>query len=220
MGNTILLVDDLQMFLEIEKAFFEHTMVDILTAKNGMEALIVMNSEKIDLVFMDLEMPTMDGATCCKMIKSSPVLSNTPVVIVTSNVGAKQNCIDSGCNYFLTKPAGRERFLEIAREFIPTINRREKRVNCSYKCIAYCNGQSIMCYLYDLSIDGAFIVTDYQCTVNEVIRLSLTLPNNTIIDCHSKVVWKNENVTVRPKGLGVKFALISKESKAQLAKLI
>ncbi|WP_224958646.1 response regulator [Geomonas subterranea] len=219
MQPTILLVDDLQMFLEIEKDFFKHTDVKIVTARDGVEAFEVVKREKPSLVFMDLQMPNMDGAACCRAIRSHPDHSALPVVIIssTSVPQDKDDCLAAGCNYFLTKPAGRDRFLEIAREFIPGIDRREKRVPCNLAGTLQHNGETASCTLHDLGVDGTYVVTALSARAGNVVNLSFTLPDGTLIDSPCKVIWSGDSSPVRPKGLGLKFALLPKQLRSALA---
>ncbi|QWV97615.1 response regulator [Geomonas nitrogeniifigens] len=220
MQPTILLVDDLQMFLEIERDFFKHTDVNIVTARDGLEALEVVKSEKPSLVFMDLQMPNMDGAACCRAIRSHPDHADVPVVIIssTSVQQDKDDCLAAGCNYFLTKPAGRDRFLEIAREFIPGIDRRERRRPCSLSGTLQLNGEASSCTLYDLGVDGTYVVTDLPAKSGNVVTLSFTLPDGTLVDSPCKVIWSGEKTALRPKGLGLKFALLPKPIRSALAR--
>jgi CheY-like chemotaxis protein len=222
LNHTILLVDDLQMFLEIEKDFFKYAQVTLLTARDGAEALDLAKSHKPDLIFMDLQMPRMDGAQCCRAIRSDPEIAGTPVVIISSSSGArdKEISVEAGCNYFLTKPAGRDRFLEIAREFIPGINRRERRIPCSVDAVLNVNGKAIACSLHDVGTDGAFVVTDLPGEPGNVVNLSFTLPDGTVIDSPCKIVWTSESVVVRPKGFGVKFALMPKDVRSALTRFL
>ena len=216
---TILLVDDLQMFLEIEKDFFKHTDVDIVTARDGVQALEAVKSRKPALVFMDLQMPNMDGASCCRAIRSNPDHADTPVVIISSSSVQqdREESLAAGCNYFLTKPAGRDRFLEIAREFIPGIDRREKRLSCGIAATLKHDGASIPCTLHDLGADGAYVVTDLASRPGNVLHLCFSLPDGTCIDSLCKVIWSSENGVLRPKGLGLKFALLPKPVRSALA---
>ncbi|MBU5612035.1 response regulator [Geomonas azotofigens] len=219
MQPTILLVDDLQMFLEIEKDFFKHTDVNIVTARDGVEAFEAVKSEKPALVFMDLQMPNMDGAACCRAIRSHPDHAELPVVIIssTSVQQDKDDCLAAGCNYFLTKPAGRERFLEIAREFIPGIDRRERRLPCNLTATLQLNGEAFPCTLHDLGVDGAYVVTDRPANSGNVVNLSFTLPDGTVVDSPCKVIWSGDSTALRPKGLGLKFALLPKPVRSALA---
>lgn len=219
MQPTILLVDDLQMFLEIERDFFRHADVKIVTARDGVEALEAVQSHSPRLVFMDLQMPKMDGASCCKAIRATPSHGNTPVVIVssTSSEADREESLAAGCNYFLTKPAGRDRFLEIAREFIPDIDRREKRIPCSLPATISCNGVSAPCTLHDLGVEGAYVATDLVAKSGHVIHVCFTLPDGTAVDTPCKVVWTYESGKTRPRGIGVRFALLPKPLRGALA---
>lgn len=219
MNPTILLVDDLQMFLEIEKDFFRYADVNILTARDGVEALELAKSKKPNLVFMDLQMPRMDGAACCRALRSDPQLSRIPVVIISSSTGEtdREECLSAGCNYFLTKPAGRDRFLEIAREFIPGINRRENRIRCDFKAMLTSDGETSRCSLYDLGSDGAFILTSLPGKPGNVVTLTFSLPDGARIESPCKVIWASGSGSPRPQGLGVKFALMPKDSKTALS---
>lgn len=219
MQATILLVDDLQMFLEIEKDFFKHTEVKVVTARDGIEALEAVKHHKPALVFMDLQMPNMDGASCCKAIRSHAAHADTPVVLISSSTVEKdrEESFAAGCNYFLSKPAGRDRFLEIAREFIPGIDRREKRLPCALPVTLQHNGASLPCSLYDLGVEGAYVVTDARFQAGNVTQLSFTLPDGTAIDTAGRVVWTDEVGRARPKGVGIKFVLLPKPLRSALA---
>jgi len=121
----ILLVDDVRLFLELEKSFLHLAQVELLTAANGEEALAIIRRERPDLVFLDLYMPVLDGAACCAAIKGDPELSATPVVMVTT--GGKpdevEQCRTAGCDGLLTKPLDRSAFLDMVSRFIPSFNR-------------------------------------------------------------------------------------------------
>lgn len=117
----ILLVDDVKLFLELEKSFLTLAPAVILTASNGDEALSIVRKERPALVFLDLYMPVLDGIACCRAIKSDPELAAIPVIMVTT--GGKpqeeEQCRNAGCDGFLTKPIDRAALLDKVREFIP-----------------------------------------------------------------------------------------------------
>jgi CheY-like chemotaxis protein len=222
MGKTILLVDDVQMFIDIEKEFLQNSRAEILTARDGLEALAVIKERRPDLVFMDMQMPKMNGDACCRAIKSDTVLFTTPVVMVTSkgDEEGKDHCFAAGCDYFLTKPLDRDRFLEVARRFLPGIDRREKRLTIAIKSVFHYNEVTLPCTLYDLSVSGAFVETDCFGIPDRVIKISFTLPDGTAIESQGKIMWVNRIVSEIPCGFGVKFALMPKEAKKALTKFI
>ena len=83
---------------------------DVLTAAHGEEALAVLEKQKIDLIFMDLQMPIMDGITTTKRIRalelSNPSVVPILIVALTANISAdiRNECFKAGMNYYLSKP--------------------------------------------------------------------------------------------------------------------
>jgi CheY-like chemotaxis protein len=223
MDKTILLVDDVQMFIEIQREFLQDSQVDIITARNGLEALEVIKNDKIpDLIFMDLHMPNMDGAECCRAIKSDPELPGVPVVMVTA-MGKTEDAeysFTAGCDDFLTKPLDRALFLEAARRFIPCINRREKRLQIQSACVFSTNDESLSCTLHDISTGGVYVASDYEAVPKQVLKLYFTLPDWARIECHGRVAWINGIDSKYPRGFGVQFALIPKKAKEVITNFI
>ena len=218
MNKSILLVDDVRMNIEIEKEFLKYSMLDILTAKDGLEALNIVKTRRPDIVFMDLEMPNMDGATSCRAIKSDASILNTPVVIVTAmgNEESKKNCYSAGCDFLLSKPLDRDIFLNVARMFMPTIERREKRVSVKIDCTFRCQDEIVSGQLSNLSNGGAFVVTDYAAIPGNVVQISFSLPDGILIVCPARIVWANRMDRKISKGFGIKFSLMAKEAKSHL----
>jgi CheY-like chemotaxis protein len=222
MNKTILLVDDNKMFLEIEKEFLQYTKTEVMTAYDGLEALNITKTKRPDLIFMDLEMPKMDGASCCRAIKADLALACIPLVMVTSRKTEEDRdlSLSSGCDDFISKPLDRDIFLGIARSFIPDLDRRELRIKVSIKASLYVKNEIIPCTLYNLSSGGAYVVADYCGIPNEVINISFTLPSGYKIECHGRIAWINRINSTIPKGLGVKFALMPQYAKEALLEFV
>jgi CheY-like chemotaxis protein len=222
MNKTVLLVDDVQMMIEIEKEFLQNSYVEILSAKDGLQALDIAQTRHPDLIFMDLQMPVMDGATCCRKIKSVDGLKEIPVVMVTTKGREEdvETCFAAGCDGFLTKPLFREQFLETARKFIPGIERREKRVPVSFTGVVNIGDTTLACSMRDLSIGGALVETDYPVAPDSVLRISFALPDRSKIECHGRVVWINRTSSKCPVGFGVKFSILPKDARIALATFV
>jgi hypothetical protein len=69
--KKILLADDVELFLELEKTLFRREHFDLLTARNGRQALEIIATERPDLVFMDFYMPVMNGDECATGSKAT-----------------------------------------------------------------------------------------------------------------------------------------------------
>ncbi|WP_243688690.1 response regulator [Geotalea toluenoxydans] len=179
----VLLVDDVNMFLEIQKGFLQRSSVTILTARDGAEALAITRAKRPDVVFMDLHMPNMGGAECCTAIKADAALRSTTVVLITS-VGKPDDeilCRKAGCDSFLTKPLDRNDYLELARTYLPQIDRREDRLRCSTKVRFTIFSASLSGEIHDISNHGAYIATDYNMEANAIVSIIFALPGDGAI---------------------------------------
>ena len=87
-------------------------------AKNGQEAVEMVDNGGIDLVLMDMKMPVMDGLEATKLIKEK--YPELPVVALTANAfdSDRQLAKEAGCNAFLSKPVSSEKCLQTIEEII------------------------------------------------------------------------------------------------------
>jgi two-component system, OmpR family, alkaline phosphatase synthesis response regulator PhoP len=227
-AQKVLLVDDVNMFLELEKSFLQRSAVNVLTARNGKEALSACRNERPALVFMDLHMPVMDGAECCKAIKKDPALSGITVVLITTegNEAGRQLCLEAGCDEFMTKPLDRHLFLEAARRLVPGIDRREKRVECRVKLKFRTFGITFSGVTADVSRNGLYLASTLDIDRDAEIDLVFALPEpvGTIIHTRGRVAWlntaKSRKKVSLPEGFGVEFLSISEEAARELDRFL
>ena len=215
MENTILLVDDVRMFLEIQKDFLQNLPVKIMTAKNGVEALHAIGSKRPNLIFMDLEMPQMNGIDCCRAIKSKPESAAIPVVMIAGkgDESSRMDCHYAGCNGFLTKPLDRNLFLGTAGRFVAGIDRRLKRELINIPGVCHSRGTTFHCTLCDLSVGGAFLATNFCWEVDRLLHLSFTLPDGSAIECQGKIRWLKLSNDQSSLGFGINFVLLPNGTK-------
>jgi len=98
--------------------------VDI--AANGLEAVNAVETLPYDLVFMDIQMPEMDGLEATRVIrKLESSVSNVPIVAMTANAmdGDRERCVESGMNDYLSKPVKRGDLLDMLEKLQPAIVR-------------------------------------------------------------------------------------------------
>ncbi len=101
----ILAVDDDILNLELIKAIFEEEKdIKVLFAKNGKEALNILEKEDIDLILLDLAMPVLNGFDLLKIIRKEKKLETLPIIVITANSDEKLKCLKLGANDFLSKP--------------------------------------------------------------------------------------------------------------------
>jgi CheY-like chemotaxis protein len=103
--RKILVVDDVPFVMVLVKRFLGKD-YKVTEACDGAEAVDMAQSEKPDLILMDIMMPKMDGYTSCYKIKSDPATKAIPVVMLTA-VGYELNVKlskDMGADGYITKP--------------------------------------------------------------------------------------------------------------------
>lgn len=103
----VLIADDDPINQKVSDLFLKKLGFTALQADNGEKTLDMVRSEQPDLVFMDVQMPDMDGITVTKCIRQSKTISKQPVIIaLTANVleEEKQRCLSAGMDDFMTKP--------------------------------------------------------------------------------------------------------------------
>jgi len=109
-GRKILLAEDVEINREILIALLEDTRIEIDCADNGEEAVRMFkeSSEDYDLIFMDLQMPVMDGFEASRTIRalSTDKAKNIPIIAITANVFKEdvEKCLANGMNDHIGKP--------------------------------------------------------------------------------------------------------------------
>jgi two-component system cell cycle response regulator len=106
MTATILVVDDVIQNVKLLEAKLTKEYYDVITARNGFEALEQVKQGAIDIILLDVMMPEMDGFECCKRLKLNPQTSHIPIVMVTAlnQIEDRVRGLQAGADDFLTKP--------------------------------------------------------------------------------------------------------------------
>ncbi|AFZ57159.1 response regulator [Anabaena cylindrica FACHB-243] len=123
MTQKILIVDDepnIVILLEQALEELEDEGVELLTARNGEEALETIKTEKPNLVFLDVMMPKMSGLEVCQIIKNELQMADIYIVMLTAKGQEfdKQKGIDVGADLYLTKPFRPKEVLEKSKQVL------------------------------------------------------------------------------------------------------
>jgi signal transduction histidine kinase/DNA-binding response OmpR family regulator len=125
-GRCILVVeDDVRNVFSLTSIFEPHG-VNVQIARNGKEALAVLDrppgdGPKVDLVLMDVMMPEMDGLTATREIRNRATGKSLPIIMLTAKAMAddQEQCLAAGANDYLAKPLDVDKLLSLVRVWMP-----------------------------------------------------------------------------------------------------
>lgn len=205
----ILLVDDIKMFLEIQKNMLQALPVEVATATGGEEALGVVDEFAPDLIVLDANMPKMDGVDCCRLLKQHDRHSRIPVIMTVPNCSDNAAlCREAGCDAILRKPLDTGIFLDAITCFIPVVERRDRRVELLTPVQVTMGRRVISGALLDISRSGACFEPDEVIATGTTVELSFTLPaaDRPVIKMRAKVVRNGTtDLPGQLSGTGVAF---------------
>lgn len=117
--KKILVVDDTEFNRDLVVQLLEDE-YDMVIAENGEQAVKVTESERPDLILMDLGMPVMDGWEATRILKANDALKQIPVIAVTSHamVGDEIEARKAGCDDYLPKPIDENLLIQKIKNFI------------------------------------------------------------------------------------------------------
>ena len=103
MPRKILVADDEQHILDTVSAYLKQDGFDVVTARNGRDAVYTFRHEKPDLVILDIMMPEMDGWTAARLIRKE---SGVPLLFLTARVDEADQLVglEIGADEYVTKP--------------------------------------------------------------------------------------------------------------------
>ncbi len=138
-GASILLVEDNDINQEVAVDLLSEAGLRVDIASNGLVCLEMIAKKNYDLVFMDMQMPVMDGISATKEIRKKEEWRNIPIIAMTANAMQQDriSCIEAGMNDFLSKPIEPLLLWTILLKWIPpihkgTVNKVENLKNEDY----------------------------------------------------------------------------------------
>jgi len=119
--GAVLAVEDNRVNQQVIKKYLETCGLQVVIAENGHVACEAMKERCFDMIFMDCQMPVMDGYEATKRIREQEASSKrTPIIALTANVlnEDKERCLSSGMDAYLTKPIQRQELYHIVSRYM------------------------------------------------------------------------------------------------------
>ena len=118
-----MVVDDSITVRRVTQRLLERNGMRVLTARDGMDAVALLQDNVPDIILLDIEMPRMDGYEVAAHVRNDPRLKDVPIIMITSRVGEKHRAraIELGVDDYLGKPYQEAQLLEA---IAPLVERR------------------------------------------------------------------------------------------------
>ena len=118
--KKILLVDDSNTILMMEKFILRNDPYELLSASNGEEAVLMAAEQQPDLILLDVIMPKMGGFEACRLIRENELTRSIPVIMVTTRGEAAnvETGWANGCTDYVTKPINAVELLAKVRSIL------------------------------------------------------------------------------------------------------
>ncbi len=119
-GITVMVVDDSITVRKVTTRLLERHNMQVITAKDGVDAITVLQDHKPNVMLLDIEMPRMDGYELARHIRNTPDLEDIPIIMITSRTGEKHRnrALELGVNRYLGKPYQEADLLENIYELL------------------------------------------------------------------------------------------------------
>ena len=120
--SKILLVEDDSTNRDMISRYLTLLGYRIVVAPDGMQAVTLAQTERPDLILMDMRLPVMDGWEATRRIKAAPATCTIPVIALTAYAmdDERQLCLKAGCDDYETKPLEFPRLQEKIRSILST----------------------------------------------------------------------------------------------------
>ena len=118
--GRILLVEDNEINRQVARELLERMGLEVVMATNGAEAVKILRKEDYDLVFMDIQMPEMDGYQATRVIRDSLRKDKLIIIAMTAHAmaGDRERCLRAGMNDHIAKPLSPEALRQMVRYWL------------------------------------------------------------------------------------------------------
>jgi CheY-like chemotaxis protein len=193
----LLIVEDDIANLELMTEVFTSLEAEVRPIGDSQEAAGLVNQERFDGIFLDLEMPNLHGFDLARLIRKSSWNKSTPIVIVTGRDEREtmQQAFTIGATFFLQKPVDRQKLnilFRTVRGGMLENRRRHTRVPIQTDVTCTVGSRTIRGLTWNLSLGGMQVEAG-GLQPKDTVRVSFQLPvSGVLLDAVGTVVWVKE----------------------------
>ena len=122
-SRTILIVDDDEVMRNAMKRILDDEGFQVLMAEDGMELSKILETTRLELVLLDVNLPWVDGLELCRIIKGHTALKGVPLLLVSARKTKEdiEAGFQAGCDDYLTKPFDVDHMISAIRKQLPPL---------------------------------------------------------------------------------------------------
>jgi CheY-like chemotaxis protein len=220
MGSLkLLVVEDNIANLELMTEIFVSLEAQVCPVNDSEKAARLVNQEKFDGIFLDLEMPHLHGFELAHLIRESSWNKVTPIVIVTgrSERDTMQKAFANGATFYLQKPVDRQKLNTLFRSVRGTLlenRRRSIRVPMQTDVICDAGVKTVRGRTWNIS-QGGMLLEASGLVAGEIVRVSFSFPSSSVhVDAVATVVWNKQ------ERQGIRFTSVPSQSAENIRQFI
>jgi two-component system cell cycle response regulator DivK len=123
MGNNVLYVEDNHDNMMLVQRALEARGYHLLKAMNGLTGVEVAETQDVDLILLDINLPDIDGYEVARRLRRSakPALAHVPIIAITANAlkGDAEKALEAGCDVYMSKPINIRELWARVEAFVP-----------------------------------------------------------------------------------------------------
>ncbi len=217
---NVLLADNTDSFVELEKFFLEGNGHRVDTARSGEEVFAQLETVQPDILLIDFNLSGIGGDEVCRRLRSSERWKSLPVIVVTSSGRDEEvrQCLEAGCDDYITKPISRRELIEKVQRVLGKVRRRtSERIALSLRVMIQSGEKRFLAHARDLSTTGIFIGTQNIFPIGTVLEMKLEIPGGKALPLLGIVKRIQEGAE---SGMGVYFIRHDPRGQKIIARLI
>jgi CheY-like chemotaxis protein len=215
----LLVVEDDLPSLELMSEVFTSLKAEVRPVSDSEKAVGIVNQEKFDGIFLDLEMPNLNGFDLARLVRKSSWNKSTPIIIVTGRDerDTMRQIFSIGATFFLQKPVDRQKLSNLFRTVSGGMlenRRRYARVPIQTEVVCQVGHRALRGVTWNLSQSGMQVEVG-NLQPKDTVRVSFRLPVSGVsVEAAGTVVWTKETRQ------GIQFTNVSANSEQSLRKFI